>query len=74
MLTTIKVYDTIKEADDAARLLYEYYKTCKYYNISFACNHSDRGYATVRYGYDLYIFTSKDNLRKVVHNYDICRA
>ena len=56
----------MEEADNAARQLYKLYKCIKHHNMSFSHNHSDRGYAIVRHGFELYIFTSKDELYKVM--------
>lgn len=69
MQTTIKIFDTIEEADNAARQLYKLYKCIKHHNMAFSCNHNDRGYAMVRHGFELYIFTTKNELCKVMEKY-----
>ena len=66
MEVTIKIFDTMEEANNAAIQLYKLYKCIKHHNLAFSCNYSDKGYATVRHGFDLYIFTTKDELWKVI--------
>lgn len=66
MQTTIKIFDTMEEADNAAIQLYKLYKCIKHHNMAFSRNHSDRGYAIVRHGFELYIFTTKNELYKVM--------